>query len=760
MDKIPLIDLRPRYDALFVSRSRCVLITGLDGFIEPSSKQGLFVHQTRMLSRLRYAIDNEPFKPVTLSNIEQHTWLGYYIKTPPGMRVGREPAKPSQHAIELRVNRSIGDGMHEDICLTNFNLVKTSFTLTLELDADFADQVELPHKRQQYGELDRLWRKGGRGKWELHFDYRARHHYERQNNIGDAEIHRGLTLVVEESDSEPGCEGAVLRFKIELEPQASWRACLNFVPYIEGAALPNQYKHCPLIGPPTEMDRRCERFRVNSTSVAVPAGETLGAVVAATVARAKEDLAALRLYDLDDNEGSWTFAAGVPLYIALFGRDTLMASFGAVLLSTAMLSGSLAELPKWQATERNDWRDAQPGAMLHEARTSPLALLNYNPHALYYGTLTTPIFYPIALCEYWRWSGDVQFCHSKLDCIFKGFSWLENYARSPLGFYQYKTASEMGVKNQGWKDSDDAIVYGDGSQVGDPIAIVEAQGYVYAAKRQLAQFLWMMGRKDEAKALEHSAIELRKRFNDAFWIGQDDFLAMGLDGEGRQIRSIASNPGHCLTTGITEPAQGVRVADRLLADDLFSGWGIRTLSTKHPAYNPYSYHRGSVWPVEQGELCKGFWRVGKFGHLWKLARTQFELAQLFQNYRLPEVLSGHQRDQIHPFPALYPDANSPQAWSASAIFSILTSMLGVFPWAAFKLLLVDPHLPLWLPEITLRNLHIGDAILAIRFFRKQDGSSDFEVLELRGDLRIRREADVWTGIGLPCSELGEYLDAR
>ncbi|MGH7907615.1 MAG: amylo-alpha-1,6-glucosidase, partial [Candidatus Binataceae bacterium] len=287
-------------------------------------------------------------------------------------------------------------------------------------------------------------------------------------------------------------------------------------------------------------------------------------------------------------------------------------------------------------------------------------------------------------------------------------------------------------------------VYGDGSQVSDPIAPCEAQGYVFASRQQFSQVLWALGKKEEAKRLHDGAIELRKRFNEAYWMEKEDIFAMGLDGEGRQIQSVSSNPGHCLGTGVAEESLAARTVNRLMRDDMFSGWGVRTLSSGHPAYNPYSYHRGTVWPVEQGAFAIGFWRYGKYEEMLQLCRAQFELAELFEHFRLPEVLSGHQRDSMHPFPALYPDANSPQAWSASAVFAMIGSILGIFPLAPFRMLLVDPHLPEWLPEIMIGNLQVGEASVSLRFFRETDGASQFEIRDLKGDLRVEKRSDPWS----------------
>jgi glycogen debranching enzyme len=359
--------------------------------------------------------------------------------------------------------------------------------------------------------------------------------------------------------------------------------------------------------------------------------------------------------------------------------------------------------------------------------------------------------------ELWHWTGKKDLIYPLIKPAMDALAWLERYATlRDDGFYYYRTLSEQGGRHQGWKDSGDAIVAGDGRQVEPPIATCEEQGFAYASKLQLAEVLWWMDRKDEAAKLHHEASEFKKRFNETFWMDSEGTFAVGLDSAGQRICSVDSNPGHCLATGIADDALVTRVADRLLAPDMFTGWGIRTLSSNNPAFNPYSYHRGSVWPVEHGAFAMGFFRYGLWGHLHRLSRAIFEAAALFDCYRLPEVFSGHQRDVDHPFPALYPKTNWPQAWSASAMFTILQAMLGIYPYAPLNTLILDPHLPDWLPEITLEGLRVGDATVSLAFQRDSSGATDYRVLAKKGSLHVIRQPSPWSltaGFGERLSDL-------
>lgn len=745
-----LIRLRPRDDVLYVSRNRTVLATDRDGFLRGGPDRGLFVHQTRLLSRYRYWIDGTELLPLTLSNVEQHSWLGYYIARSPN--AGRDPrfatlgpgGIAAQETLELRLSRSVAGGIHEDVDLTNFTQEPVALTLRLDVDADFADKDETKTGRLQEGILERRWAKAGGEAWELVYEYRAEHRYNHQGNEGTAGLSRGIIIRVEHAGSLPTYGEGSMGFRIELGPRGSWHACMKLVPVIEGELLPAPAGCRSLAGVRGEYDESREVFLAEATAFASAESHTLAPVVIGALERAKRDLAALRLYDLDIGERAWTVAAGLPIYIALFGRDSLTAAWQAGLLGPELMRGTLPVLAKLQGHRFDDWRDEQPGKMLHQADTGPLATLNFNPLGRYYGSITTSGFYPVVVSQLWHWTGDEPSVRPFVGAALAALRWLDEHADPDGdGFYEYQTRSEQGLKNQAWKDSSDAIVHEDGSQVEAPIATCEEQGFVYLAKLHLSELLWCLDEKEEAKRLYREAEELKKRFNETFWM-EEGFFALGLDAQKRPIRSIASNPGHCLATGIVDGTLARRTADRLMAEDLFSGWGVRTLSAAHPAYNPYSYHRGSVWPVEQATLALGFLRYGLHEHLEPICRAQFEAAAIFDAFRLPEVFSGHPRDAEHPFPLHYPGANSPQAWSASAVFCLLQAMLGLYPYAPLGALVLDPNLPDWLPEITLRQLRIGKAIATIRFFRKPDRTSSYEVLEKQGPLHIIRQPSPWS----------------
>lgn len=742
-----LIRLRPRAGTAYVSSDRTVLATREDGVLWPEPERGLFVDETRLLCRYGWLIDGQAPLAVSASNVAQRSWLGYFIvQAPAGPAVKeRDPASSAaQQALELRLSRYVGGGMHEDVDLTNFALWPTRFTLALELDSDFADQTETGGERRQHGRRASTW-KAGEGEWTLTTTYQARHRYDHQGERGVARIRRALALRFHEASSAPRRKGKRVLFDVSLQPGESWHCCVDLIPEIDGRALPPRFRCRSFEAPDNPFARRTARFLEEATRFSSAESDTLAPVVVGALEQGKHDLAALRLFDLDAGEHAWTLAAGLPLYVSLFGRDTLTAAWEAAPVSTDLMRGTLPVLARHQGRRRDDWRDEQPGRMLHEAHTGPLAALNFTPQGRSYGSLTTSGFYPFVVAQLWHWTADKAQVAPFLDPALEALKWLAACSdRDGDGFFDYRTRSSMGMENQGWKDSGDALVHEDGTPAKAPIATCEEQGIAYAAMLNLAEVLWWFDRREEARRLFDRGVELKKRFNAAFWMADQGAFAMALDKDGRQVRSVGSNGLHCVATGIADKELAAPALERLLRPDMFSGWGVRTLSADHPSYNPYAYHRGTVWPVEHGPFAVGAYRYGCHAEVERICRAQFETAALFDHHRLPECIAGHPRDADHPFPAVYPAANSPQAWSATTVYTLLQAMLGLQPFAPFRMLFLDPHLPPWLPEIRLEGLRVADAEVSLRFWRRKNGRSDYKVLDQKGRLFVIRQPSPWS----------------
>jgi len=366
-----------------------------------------------------------------------------------------------------------------------------------------------------------------------------------------------------------------------------------------------------------------------------------------------------------------------------------------------------------------------------------LSELDIIPQRAYYGSQTTPAMFVLALSELWHWTGETDVLRRYRDPAMRALQWAaERGDRDGDGFLESLTRSPNGLRNQGWKDSDEAIRYPDGRNVDAPLATVEEQAFYALALERMAEILVALEEDDEAERFLAQAENLRRRWHDAFWLPDEGFYAMALDADKRAVASIVSNAGHALGAGIVPKEHARRVADRMLERDLFSGWGVRTLSTDHPSYNPFAYHLGTVWPVEQATFALGFKRYGLDDQAERLIAGMMAAAGQFRDLRLPEVLSGLGRDES-PVPVPYPDSNCPQAWSASATIQLLQIMLGLYPFAPLNLLaLVRPRLPAGIDAVRIRHLRVGRATVSIRFERRDDGSASHEVLDQDGRLVI------------------------
>jgi len=441
---------------------------------------------------------------------------------------------------------------------------------------------------------------------------------------------------------------------------------------------------------------------------------------------------------LEGNTEEWlALQAGMPLYPALFGRDTLTAGWSAAWVDHGRtLEASLTRLGRLQSDRIDEWHDEEPGRIPYQVRRGPLALLNINPYAGYYADCASPFMFVIALGHLYAWTGDRAIVRRHWDAARRIMEWAQNYGDADRdGYLEYQTRSSKGTKNQGWKDSGDAIVYQDGRPVPSPVGTCELQGYWFAAQQLMAVLSFVLGARGDARAYWRSAAQLKRRFNQDWWIDEDRCVALARDPHKQLVAAVSSNIGHCIAAGIISDDHLPAAVDRLFAPDMFSGWGIRTLSSAHGSYNPLSYHCGTVWAVEQATIAFGLRRFGFDERALALAKALFDLAQLYPDYRIPECVGGVAREDS-PTPGAYPHANTPQLWNATAFPLVVHTMLGLQPVAPLDMLVVAPHLPEWLPEIVVHGLQIGGATAALRFWRGENGRSHAEVLEKRGTFHL------------------------
>jgi glycogen debranching enzyme len=451
------------------------------------------------------------------------------------------------------------------------------------------------------------------------------------------------------------------------------------------------------------------------------------------------DLASFPL--LQGREDEWlAMQAGIPLYPALFGRDTITAGWQAAFLDRGeMLDASLVRLGRLQSDRVFDWRDEEPGRIPYQVRQGPLARLDLNPYSAYYADFASPLMFVVALAHLYAWTGERACLERHWDTARRILDWARSYGdKDGDGYLEYQTRSSDGTKNQGWKDSGDAIVYEDGSPVPPPIGTCELQGYWFAAQQLMSVLSWVMGEQEDARAHWNSAAALKARFNRDWWIDDDQCAALAMDPGKRPVSAVTSNAAHCLASGIVSDEHLPALVGRLFAPDMFSGWGIRTLSANHVSYNPLSYHLGSVWAVENATAVFGLRRFGFDARALELSRALFDLAALYPDYRIPECVGGYARGE-RPFPGAYPRANAPQLWNASGFPLVMHAMLGLQPVAPLDLLVVDPVLPTWLPEVIVHDLRLAGASATIRFWRDDRGTSHAEVLHQRGTLHVVKQ---------------------
>lgn len=419
-------------------------------------------------------------------------------------------------------------------------------------------------------------------------------------------------------------------------------------------------------------------------------------------------------------------SAGLPWYGALFGRDSIIAALQTLAYEPRVAEQTLRLLARYQGTKTDQWRDEEPGKILHELRRGELANLNEIPQTPYYGSVdSTPLFL-ILVGEHANWTGDLNLFKELCPNVEHALNWIDNYGdKANNGYLSYASASSKGLGNQGWKDSGDSIMNADGSLASPPIALVEVQGYVYRAKVLIADLYARVGEDSMAARLHKEASDLKARFNREFWLESKNFYAIALQKDSRPAAVISSNPGQALWTGIVDDTRAAAVVQHLTAEDMFSGWGIRTLSTKERRANPIGYHLGTVWPHDNSIIAAGLRRYGFDSEAVDVLGGIVEAARYFEHYRLPEVFAGFSRKEFA-IPVRYPVACHPQAWAAGSVPFFLMTLLGLTPDAfSQKLRVVRPVLPKGVADLELKRIKVGDASVDLHF--RQSTSSTVEV---------------------------------
>jgi glycogen debranching enzyme len=689
---IPCDREEPVADAIGLKHDRLFLLADRDGNIAPpgNCSLGLFEDDTRVLSHYELKAAGTP--PARLSAQAVQPYQAQIDLAVSDHAFGGDPWDP-KHGIYLRRELVLEDVLVERLTVTNFLLRPVDYWIELTAGCDFADIFEV-----------RGWKREGRGNFfapvaddrSIRFAYRGR-----DGSILESAIHfRDVPDVLESRRA---------RWTFRLSPGSPVR-----LEWEVGAVRPADRR---AVVPGAAIEQRRGRL---ATSYDQWRAECSGwtsdvAVFDATLSRAVDDLRSLYV----DANGEAAMSAGIPWYSTVFGRDSVITSLETLSLNRRIAVDTLRYLARHQGTCENAYTEEQPGKIMHELRRGEMARSGEIPHVPYYGTVDATPLWLVLLHETWRWTGDEALVRELLPNARRALEWIDRYGDlDGDGLVEYARTSDRGLVNQGWKDSGDGVPYPDGRLPNSPIALVEVQGYVYDAKVRMAGLFELVGEHETAARLRAAAERVRQRVLDQFWLDELGTFALALDGEKRPIPTVTSNAGHLLWSRLPDAPRARRVASALLAGDMSCGWGVRTLSARHPVFNPMSYHNGSVWPHDNALIVMGISHYGLGANALPLISAAHDVAATATFNRLPELYCGMSRDGSSR-PVLYPVSCSPQAWASGALFLMLQAALGILPDApAGALHIRNPVLPTFLQELTITNLAVGEARVSLHFARR------------------------------------------
>jgi glycogen debranching enzyme len=682
------------------------LSTTVAGDISPAGAPdvGFFHDDTRFLSQLELRVSGH--RAVVLSSSTENTFASQIELTTGNINL-RESFDLPENTIHIRREQLLARQVFFDhFTFQNFNLAGVDLLIEMSFDADFVDVFQV------------------RG------TARERHGQYFQPVVGESRLafhYRGLDGVMRRTDIQMSpapnqIMDRTARWELKLASLGEFKIEITTSPYVEGRESPsNPYDFN------ANLDYRrhaIHEWREQSTRF-----DSSHGIFSTALDTAISDFHALQINDGHEH----VLAAGIPWFATIFGRDSIIAAYQALSINPQIAMDTLRVLARYQGTEYNDWRDEEPGKILHEYRNGEMTRCGEMPFGPYYGSIdATPLFL-ILLSETYNWTADEGLVRELLPAAFRALDWIDRYGDlDGDGFVEYLRRSRKGLLNQGWKDSWDANMRPNGQVATPPIALIEVQGYVYDAKYRMASLLRSFGDPTRAERLRKEAIDLARRVEKSFWMPNEGFYAMALDGNKKQVSVVSSNPGHLLFTRILTRERARSVVGRMMRDDMFTGWGWRTLAASERIFNPLSYHRGSVWPHDNSLIAHGM-ALNEFRTpALRVLSALFDAALEFRDYRLPELFCGVQRREKDE-PVHYPVSCSPQSWASGAMFLILNSVLGIRPTAHRKELnIVNPTLPTWLDQLRVRNLRIGNSRVGLDFNRHGDRTY-CNVVEIEGE---------------------------
>ncbi len=669
-----------------------VLVTEDDGSLPlgTSTALGLYYHDTQYLSGYSLRINGQA--PALLSANTEENYVGAFqlANRPATLEDGSILASQS---LSVRRTRFLADGLRERVGILNCNPGKVRLRIELEFDASFQDLFAV-----------RGYRGLARTTEETPLEIIP--NGIRFSRLGRDAVRRTTDITMRPAPDQ--ISGRTFVLERELAPQEIVTYELAVVPREDGvgaAPAPRDFDEA--------LDALNARYRkfLRGCAAYTTSSESLDDEL---VLRSALDLRAL----IDEEETGLYVTAGIPWYAVPFGRDGLIAAYQTLAWNPDIAKGTLRLLAKYQGTKVDRFTEEEPGKIFHELRRGELARLGEVPHRPYYGTVDATPLFAMLFAETVKWTGDRVLWRELLPAAERAIAWCDTYGDADGDGYIEYGASPSDLRNHGWKDSANSLSDPDGQPAALPAALVEAQAYVYAAKCGVADLYALDGDDERAVKLRAEATALAERFERDFWMENEGCYAQALDGNKKQVSAVTSNAGHALWAGIARPDRAKRVVERLMAPDMFSGWGVRTLSSTYPTYNPMSYHNGSVWPHDNSLIAQGFVRYGFREEANAIIEALIEAGKRFPNARLPELFCGFQRDlRFSSRPADYLVSCIPQAWSAGMVFLCLRSLLGLEPDLERRRVTVDPALPVWLDTIEVQHLRAYDSTISFRVRR-------------------------------------------
>src|SRR4051795_154059 len=657
--------------------SFCICTPG--GDLGGAGPNGVFFRDTRILSRWDLRVDGELPEPLTAMVPDPYrgTFLG---------RLTRRFGRTDTHLLVQR-ERRIGNGLREDLVLRNPGAEPTTCTVTIAVEADFADLFEVKEGRVQLRGDRRVQAQDDR----LYLDL----HWRGTQRGAVVEAPRGVVAVAGGFGSGAG----TIQYDAVVPARGEWSTSLLVRPVVDGAAVDSSF---PLGRPAQESlpARRLQRWRET-----VPIATTGNESLERTLLRSQQDLGALRIFDPQDPTLA-AVAAGAPWFMALFGRDSLLTAYMALPVDRSLALGTLRTLARHQGRTTDPVTEEEPGRILHEVRLGVDSGLSLGGGSIYYGTVDATPLFVVLLGEFARWGADRRSVEELLPNADRALAWMEHYGdRDGDGFIEYRRATDRGLQNQGWKDSWDGITFADGRPAEAPIALCEVQGYAYDAFRARAELANWLDDDAGARRWWERAAALKTAFNERFWLSEHGWYALAFDRDKNPVDACASNMGHCLWSGIVDADKAPVVAEHLVSPAMFTGWGVRTLSSAMGAYDPVSYHNGSVWPHDNAFIVAGLMRYGFVAPAQRIAEALLEAAEHFGG-RLAELFFGFGPAGF-PGPGAFSTSCSPQAWASATPVQLVRTLLRFNPELPQERLWVDPVLPPAFAPLRVEGVSLG-----------------------------------------------------